>query len=142
SNASVLSVSPDGTARALVPGTARVRAEIEGKQAEVNVEVTARAVASVRISPSSAQLTVGSARQFSAVALDEGGEELEGRAASWARSNASVLSVSADGSARAVAPGTARVRVQIEGKQAEATVEVTARAVASVRIAPTSAQLT
>jgi trimeric autotransporter adhesin len=138
----VASVSASGLVEAKALGSAKITATVGGKSAEASINIVAVSVASVAISPTSAAMTVGGTRQFTATPRDSDGDPLTGRAITWSTSNASVVTVSASGLAEAKAAGTAKITATVEGKSAEATVTVAAAPVASVTVSPISASLT
>lgn len=88
------------------------------------VVVTA-AVASVTVSPSTASIDVGGTRQFTATAMDGGGNTLNNRTVTWSSSNTGVATVgSSSGIVTGVAAGTATITATSEGRSGTATVTV------------------
>lgn len=141
SNSAVVVVSDHGLAEAKAPGSAKIVASAEGKNAEATVTVLPRSIASLTISPASASLEVGKSQQFSAIARDAEGDPITGRTVSWSSANPNVLSVSSTGLAQALAPGAARINASVDGVTAGADVTVTAVPVASIRLSPSSAEI-
>jgi uncharacterized protein YjdB/tRNA A-37 threonylcarbamoyl transferase component Bud32 len=150
SDESVVTVS-DGRLEARRPGTATVTASGGGRTRSVEVLVRSAAaaaaparnaaVASVRLSPGVLSLAVGESASLAATALDASGRTLSGRAASWSALNPAVASVTPDGQVRGVTAGTTEIVAAIDGRRATATVTVTAEAVASVALSPSSVDL-
>ncbi|MHB1297851.1 MAG: Ig-like domain-containing protein [Gemmatimonadaceae bacterium] len=110
-------------------GTYRVIAVQQGgTRADTSVvtitAVTPAAVASVTVDPSSASVSSGSSRQFTATMRDAGGNVLPGRTVSWNSTNVSVATVSGSGMVTGVNAGTASIRATSEGISAAATVTV------------------
>jgi DNA/RNA endonuclease G (NUC1) len=66
-------------------------------------------VASVKIAPASASITVGATQQFTATAFDAANQPIAGVAFTWSSNATGVATVSASGLATAVAPGDAIV---------------------------------
>jgi hypothetical protein len=83
-------------------------------------------VASVVVTPSPANLVVGTSQRFAAEVRDAGGRVLEGRTVTWSSSAPSVLAIDGTGAARALTAGTAEVTATSEGKTGTATVRVVA----------------
>lgn len=136
---SVAVVSADGLVTARRVGTVQVAASIEGKSGLAEITVNPTPVATVRLSPTSLDLFVGSSAQILAEPLDPLGGPLSDRPVSWASNNASVATVSATGLVTALAPGGAIVTASSEGKTALASVTVAVVPVTSVVVAPDSA---
>jgi uncharacterized protein YjdB len=123
-----------GLVTAVAPGTATVVA------ANTTVTVVAP-VAALTVSPPTSTLAIGGTVQLIASAFDGGGAPLTGRPVTWSSSNATVASVSATGLVTAVSAGTATLTASVEGKTATATVLVNPPPVASVQVAPATANL-
>ena len=125
SNASIATVSAAGVVTAVAEGTATLSATVEGKTGQAAVAVSRVPVASVRLTPLTAVLDPGATRQLTAVALDDDGHALEGRAVEWTTDASSVATVSATGLVQAVASGYADISATIEGRSSTMTVTVT-----------------
>ena len=87
------------------------------------------AVASITLSPASSSREPGQTQQFAAVVRDAAGNEITGRALTWASSNSSVASVDPSGLVTALTPGTATITADAEGHGGDAAFTVTAPAV-------------
>jgi trimeric autotransporter adhesin len=122
-------------------GSATITGTSEGKTGTADVTVTAVPVATVEITPSSSDLTLGQTRQLSAIAKDARGTVLTGRAAAWSSGAPSVVTISSTGVVTAVGAGSAIVFATVEGRTASATVNVRQVAVTSVTVAPSSSSL-
>ena len=125
SNASVATVSAAGLVTAVAEGTVTVSATVDAKTGQTDVTVLPVPAASVRLTPRTTALAPGATRQLTAVALDAGGNVLEGRTVEWSSDAPSVATVSATGLVQAVAPGYADIRATIEGKWSTTSVTVT-----------------
>ena len=125
SNASVATVSAAGLVTAVAAGTVTVSATVDAKTGQADVTVLPVPAASVRLTPRTTALAPGATRQLTAVALDAGGNVLEGRTVEWSSDAPSVATVSATGLVQAVAPGYADIRATIEGKWSTTSVTVT-----------------
>jgi len=96
-------------------------------------------VASVDVTPQTAEVVVGHAAKLNATPRDASGNALAGRSVSWSSSNANIASVDNNGTVSGVAAGNATITASSEGKSATAAITVKADApavaVASVSIA-------
>ncbi len=117
SNTSVVTINNTGVATAVAAGTATIRAAGNGKSSSpVSITVTLPPVASVTVSPSSAQLLiVGDMRTFTATAQADGGIARDDVTITWSSSDTGVVSITPAGVAAAVAAGTASIRASAEG---------------------------
>jgi len=84
----------------------------------------AASVASVDVSPTSAEVITGHTSKLNATPRDAAGNALAGRAVSWTSSNANVASVDNSGSVTGVAAGNATITATSDGKSATATITV------------------
>ena len=134
-------VSGDGVVTGRFVGTVPVAASIEGKTATAQVIVIPVPVATVRVSPSSRDLTVGESAQLAAEALDTRGAILTNRPVAWTTSRPNVAQVNASGVVTAVGAGSAVITATIEGKSGVAAITVSPAPVASVVVSPSSATL-
>ena len=142
SDESVAVVSSSGRVSGLKIGTATITASSEGKSGTATVTVTAAAVASVKVTPPTASITVGQTTNLTAQTLDANGSALTGRAVAWTSSDGGIATVSEAGVVTGVAPGNATITATSEGKSGTAAVTVTAIPVASVTVDPTDVSLT
>ncbi len=142
SNSAIATVSVQGLVSAVALGRATITATVEQKTGTATIDVV-DPVASVRIAPQGLQvLRVGGRLQLTATALNAGGQPLPGRIANWASSNPNVASVnSTTGEVTAVAVGGVTITAEIEGRSAQAGVNVTLIPIASVSVTPTSLQM-
>ena len=115
----------DGTGRVtgVAGGVATITATAGAGSGTATITVIAP-VASVTLAPDSALLIPGESRTFTATMKDAGGTVLTGRSVSWSTSNVAVATVSANGTATAVAAGEALVIATSEGKADSATIRV------------------
>jgi uncharacterized protein YjdB len=142
SNTGVATVSQTGAVTGVAAGTATITATSEGKSGTATVTVTAVPVATVTVAPPTLSLQVGQTGTLAATTRDAANNVLTGRTVTWASSNTGVATVAPNGTVTAAAPGTATITATSEGKSGTATVTVTAIPVASVTVAPTTANLT
>jgi uncharacterized protein (TIGR03437 family) len=109
-------------------GVAPLSIKADGRTSnEASVELSgARRAARVALTPGGATLGVGRSLRFVATVFDEGGEEIVGAHVDFASDDAVVAAIDADGVARALREGDARVRVSAGEASAEATLRVRA----------------
>jgi hypothetical protein len=113
-NTLVVTVTASGVVEAASPGTARIRATLDGVAGEADVTVEPQP-ASIVVDPPAVQLsTVGAMQQFQAMALDRNGNPVAVPAAQfvWSSSSA-ILTVSPTGLATAQGNGIAQVRASL-----------------------------
>jgi uncharacterized protein YjdB len=123
----VVTVSGDGVAVAVAPGTARVEARFEGLTAVQTVEVRLVAV-SLEVEPASLTLQEGASAPLTATARDARGNLFTPDRLQWSSLNPTIASVSQGGEVTALLPGLATIRASQDGAQAEVPVVVLPRA--------------
>ena len=138
-NTTIATVSTAGAVTGKATGTATITATSEGKTGTALVTVVPVAVASVTVTPVSANVFVGSQQTFAAITKDASGQTLTGRAVSWSSSANSIATVSASGVVTGVAAGSAVITATSEGKSGTATVTVLQVPVGSVTVSPSPA---
>src|SRR5207248_1470174 len=141
SNASVARVNSNGLVASVAPGSATITATSEGQSAAVPVTVTNVPVASLQVSPASANLLVGQALSLTATTRDSAGNPLIGRPVSWTSSNPSVATVSSSGQVTSVTQGSATITATSESKSNTAAITVTSVPVAAVAVTPATATI-
>jgi uncharacterized protein YjdB len=128
--------SPRGRGRDTV-----VVSDTSGNADTATVIVTDTAVASISVTPASADVQVGATVQLTAVVHDSNGNALSGRTVSWTTSASSIATVSETGLVSGVSEGDATITATVEGKQSTAAVRVLRVPVASVAVSPPSASI-
>ncbi len=140
SSAAVATVNSTGLVTAQGAGTATITATSEGQSGTATSTVTQPIVpvASVGVSPTSLNLTVGQTGQLTATPRDASGNPLTGRVVTWTSSNAAIAIVSTTGLVTAQGAGTATITATSEGQSGTAAITGTQPAVpvASVSISP------
>lgn len=86
-------------------GPVTITASCEGKSGTAQLIVIPVSVASVLITPSSAEVIVGENLQFSATVLDTRGISLSDRQIVWSSSNSNIATISSSGLATGLKPG-------------------------------------
>jgi len=135
-NPDVLQLSGTGLATAMAPGTASIRATIEGKTGSLAVAVVVVPVARVAIIETAISLAKGEAHTLVAAALDAEGVPLQGRAITWRSLDASIADVDASGRVVAKGEGETKVIAESEGKLDSVQVVVTPPEVGFVVVSP------
>jgi len=143
SNTTVATVSASGLVTGKVAGTATITATSEGQSGTAAITVTAAGVpvASVSVTPATAQVFEGQTVQLTATPRDSGGNVLSGRTVTWASSNTSVATVSASGLVTGKVAGTATITATSEGQSGTSTITVVHVPVASVSVTPATPSL-
>jgi len=141
SDASVATVSQAGLVTALAPGAVQLAASSGGRSALVQLTVSERAVALVRVTPSTSTLRLGSLAVLSAELLDASGATLRGRTITWSSASPSVAVVSPDGTVAGVSVGSATIAATAGNVTGTALVSIEPVPAASVVIAPATVSL-
>src|SRR3989449_265549 len=139
SNSAVATVSAGGLVTGLVVGSATITATSEGQSGTAAVTVSTVPVASVVVSPASANMSVGGTTQLSATPKDAAGNVLAGRLVTWTSSSSAIATVSAGGLVSGAAVGSATITATSEGQSASATITVATVPVAAVAMSPATA---
>jgi uncharacterized protein YjdB len=136
SNAKVATVSDAGVVTSVAPGTATIIASVGdtkgpgGKretgeiQGGCDVTVTLRPIARIEIRPATALARVGEIQHFEVVAYGPDGAPIPEAAAVFRSSDPAVASVDGAGLATGHKAGAAKIRVELAGQFAEATLLV------------------
>ena len=141
SNTAMATVSVSGLVRGVAGGSATITATSEGQSGTSQVTVIFVPVASVAVSPASANLAVGQKVQLTATPKDAAGNTLSGRVVTWASSNSAVATVSGTGLVTGVVVGSATITATSEGQSGASTIAVIVVPVASVTLSPASASV-
>ena len=148
SNETVGTIDTTGTFTALAEGTANVTATAENVTGEVTVTVTAGgpvdpAATRIEITPTTATLAINETVEFSATVYDQFDAELPEAAVTWASSDETVGTISAEGVFTAHAEGTADVTATAGDATETATVTVSAEepVLTGITVTPTTATL-
>ena len=141
SSSQIATVSSSGLVTGVSAGTVTITATSEGASGTATVTVAAEPVASVTVTPSTANMSVGQPLQLTAVARSASGQvlSLSGRTVTWSTSTPGITSVSSGGLVTALSPGTGIVVVTIDNRQASATLTVKIVPVATVVVSPATA---
>ena len=122
-------------------GPVTITATSEGQSGTATVNVTLAPVASVTVTPSSANVAITGTVQLTATPKDANGNPLTGRAISWSSSDNTIATVSSSGLVTGVAAGTVTITATSEGKSGTASVTVAGAPVATVTVTPATASV-
>ena len=144
SNSTIAQVNGTGLASAVaVGGPVMIEATSEGKTGTAEVTVIPVPIASVTLTPPSANITLGQTAQLVATAKDANGNALTGRTISWASDNSAVADVDGNGLVTAkTVGGPVTITASSEGKTGSATVTVSPVPIASIAVSPATSTLT
>ncbi|HEY1434837.1 MAG TPA: Ig-like domain-containing protein, partial [Thermoanaerobaculia bacterium] len=129
-------VSDEGVVTSVAPGTTTIIASIgDGKgpgnkketgeiQGGCDVTVTLRPIAHIEIRPITALARAGETQHFDVMAYGPDGSHIPDVAAVYRSSDPSVATVDGAGVATGRKPGAAKIRVELAGQYAEATLLV------------------
>jgi uncharacterized protein YjdB len=145
SNASIASVTVDGSVTAMSAGTAQITATSSGVTGSAPLTVvvpTPGAVASVSVALGTSSLNAGQTTQATATTRDASNNVLTGRVIVWTSNNPAVATVSGSGVVTAVAAGSAQITATSEGVAGSAGLSVGAPPPPPVAVASVSVTLT
>lgn len=135
----IATIDDDGVVTGVAKGTAQITAMVEGKQAQMTMNVQ-EPVASIAVVPPEFDLELGTVRALLVTLSDKDGAALSGRVITFRTSDASVATVSVGGAVVPVKEGTATITAESEGKSATSAVTVVKSRVKSVVIDPPGPQ--
>lgn len=139
----VATVSGTGLVTGVKTGTVTITATSEGKSGATTVTVTPAPASHVVLTSPATSVTVGQSLTITSAVLDADSLPLIGRTLTWSSSNTSIASVTNAGVVNAVAPGAVVISATTtDGKTGSAPLTVVPIPVASVAVAPSSANLT
>jgi CubicO group peptidase (beta-lactamase class C family) len=128
----VATVDAAGRVTAVSPGTAVIAATAGAVRGTVTITVRVVPVASLTLTPATADVFVGSTLAITAQPRDSASTVLVGRTITWTTDNAAVASVSGAGVVTGTASGTATITAASEGRTAMARVTVSTRPLSSI----------
>lgn len=140
SNSAVATVSSTGVVTGVAPGPVTITATSETKFGTASVTVTLAPVASVTVSPPTANVVIAGTTALTAVVRDVNGTVVT-RAVTWSSSDPTKATVSSGGVVTGVAVGLVNITATSEGKSGSSAVTVTLAPVASVTVAPPTASV-
>jgi uncharacterized protein YjdB len=135
-----------GQVTGVAPGTSTIGCALGGQSASTTLTVSSAALRSITVSPASAKLARGTARQYRADGFYSDGRTRDVTAlASWTTSDAAIAQVTSDAVSRGrvsgVGAGTATITATVGGVSGATTVQVTTATVTSIAVTPADAAL-
>ncbi len=141
-NSAVATVTINGQVIAVGVGQTTVSATADGHAATVPVTVTPETAASITVNPPTATLRRGDTKQLSFVAFNAARNPISGVTVRWSSSNASIVSVDANGRITALTAGVATVAADVNNIFGIAQIIVTELPIGSCSLAPTAFKVT
>jgi alpha-tubulin suppressor-like RCC1 family protein len=141
-NAGSVTVSPAGLISAVGLGSATITATSEGKSGTSTITVNLIPVASVSVTPGTANVAVAATTPLTATARDGNNNVLPGRVMSWSSSDSSKATVSPTGVVTGVKKGSVTITATSEGHSGSATITVVPGAPAVVTVSPNPLSIT
>ncbi len=137
SDETVATVSNVGLVTAVRAGSVQIAVSVDGRSATLQLTVTARAVATVQVTPTAPTVLRGASVQLLASTLDDFGNILTGRPVFWGTSDPQVAVVDVTGLVTGIAPGVATVTATSETRTAAVGITVAPVPVATVQLSTT-----
>ena len=141
-NANVATVTSAGIVTGVALGNVRIAASSNGVSGFSNITVVPPGVASVKVTPLSAAITVDGTVHLQAATLDASGNPLTGRTVTWSSSDDGVATVDNTGLVTGVTVGAVTITATSEGKSGTAGVAVASQVAATITVAPPSVSIT
>jgi alpha-tubulin suppressor-like RCC1 family protein len=138
SDVAVATIDGNGVVTGVAPGSTLITATSEQRSRSVTLTVSDVPVASVTVSPATADLATGAALTLTGAAFDAGAAPLPGRVFAWTSSAPNLATVSSLGVVQGVAAGSVTITGSSEGQSATATIQVFVPPVATVEVTPAS----
>ena len=141
-NAAIATVSSAGVVTGIAVGSVKIAASSGGSSGFSTITVIPQGVASVRVTPPSAAITIGETVHLQAQPLNAAGDTLDGRTITWTSANDAVATVDSTGLVTGVSVGATIITATSEGKSGTSGIAVSDRVAASIAVAPTSVTIT
>ena len=139
SDPAVATIDGNGVVTGVGAGTTQITATSEQRSRTVTLTVSSVPVASVTVSPATANLATGASLTLTGAAFDAGAAPLPGRIFAWTSSAPTIATVSSLGVVRGVAAGSVTITGTSEGQSATATIQVFVPPVATIEVTPPTA---
>jgi uncharacterized protein YjdB len=124
SNPKAATISEDGVVTSVAAGTTMIIGKIGDVQGGCDVTVTLRPIDRLELRPATALARVGETQHFEVKAFGPDGQPIPEVAAVFKSSDPAVASIDGTGAATGKKAGAAKIRVELAGKSAEATLLV------------------
>ena len=145
-NPGLATVTGNGVITGVATGTVAITATVDGVNGTSQLTVLPSPVASVTLSTTTVVLNPGQSATVTATPRDMNGAPIAGRTIVWQTSSSAIASLGSTSGASVVitagTAGTATVRAAVEGRTADAAVNVIAVGDPTPRITPSSASVT
>ncbi|MFT3691615.1 MAG: Ig-like domain-containing protein [Kofleriaceae bacterium] len=133
----IATVDANGLVTGVFEGSARISAQVDNISASITVDVSSGGLAKISISASTATMPLGTQQQFTAHANAQDGSDLGAITATWISSDPAIIDIQPDGTATALALGTADITATSMGVTSPAvSTTVGAAALTSLAITP------
>ncbi|MGH7711035.1 MAG: Ig-like domain-containing protein, partial [Gemmatimonadaceae bacterium] len=132
----IATVDNGGTVTGVAAGSVTITATSEGKSGSLALTVTLPAIGFIAIDQRTPSVRPGETITLTAKTHDNAGRELTGRTIAWSSGSAAIATVSAAGVVAGVAPGSAYILAESEGKRDSVSLRV--RSLTPPTIAATS----
>lgn len=131
-----------GTVLARGGGNCTLTAMVGGRSSQASVQVSKPLLRELQISPANATLLEGGSLTYQAIGQFEDGTQAAVDAVSWSSNPDSVVSVTAQGEARALTPGTSLIQASADGISSNTTLTVAVnQTLTNLLISPTQIEV-
>jgi hypothetical protein len=140
--AAVATVNSTGLATGVAAGSTTVGASLSGVSGTSTLNVVAKVVSAISVSPSPASIVAGATQQFTATATYTDGSTANATAtASWTVATTTVATISSTGLAAGVAAGSTTVTASLGGVSGTAKLSVVAKTPTAISVSPSTASI-
>jgi len=142
SNTSAATISSTGMVTTKAAGSTTITAAYSGVSGSTTLNVTAPALVSLAVSPTSSSIALGTTAQFKATGTyTDGSNQDLTNSVTWSSSNASAATISSSGLATSLATGSTTISATSSNVTGRASLSVTPPALVSVAVSPSSASI-
>ena len=118
SNSDIAVIDDNGTASGIMPGQVQIVAKVNNIVSEpvlLTIVTDPNQVATVIVTPDSANSSPGLTIQFSAMVLNLNGDTIAGKVVMWRSGSPEIAGIDTDGLATALKPGIAEITATVDG---------------------------
>lgn len=134
-NGAIAKISSAGLATGIAQGSTTVTASLSGMTGTAVLNVTAKVLTAIAVTPSPASVAAGATQQFAATATYSDGSTADiTSSAAWATANSAVATINSSGLATGVAAGTTTVSASLNSTTGNSQLTVGAAAVSGANI--------
>lgn len=110
--------------------------------ANIKIAATSKIITAIQISPASANIPVGGTQQFSAIATySDASTENVTSTVTWTSTNPGVVTISASGLAKGIAPGSGAVKASIGTVSGSVSLTITPKVPTAIKVMPSTASI-